>query len=133
MRHSRTIVDPCYPVFRYDGLPVSQSLYEQYVASHCEELRDNGDVHERRGEDDNLQTRSLPSDLMNAKLSINNNRNSSVMKDAREGTLFKSWIKNSKFFFNVKRISNFGKKIITNSYSNSSVYSVFETYLKHLF
>ncbi|XP_011164544.2 uncharacterized protein LOC105199242 isoform X1 [Solenopsis invicta] len=84
MRHSRTIVDPCYPVFRYDGLPVSQSLYEQYVASHCEELRDNSDgLNERRGDDGNLQSRSLPSDLISAKLPINSSRNS-ITKNAHE-------------------------------------------------
>ncbi|KAG5337832.1 HPS4 protein, partial [Acromyrmex heyeri] len=84
MRHSRTIVDPCYPVFRYDGLSVSQSLYEQYIASHCEELYDNGDgIHECRGDDDNLQSRNLPSDLTNAKLPINSSRNS-ITRDARE-------------------------------------------------
>ncbi|XP_024877372.1 uncharacterized protein LOC112458155 isoform X1 [Temnothorax curvispinosus] len=83
MRHSRTIVDPCYPVFRYDGLPVSQSLYEQYIASHCEELRDNDGVHERRSDDDNLQSKSLPSDLTSAKLPINSSRNS-ITKDDRE-------------------------------------------------
>lgn len=88
MRHSRTIVDPCYPVFRYDGLPVSQSLYEQYVASHCEELRDNSDgLNERRGDDGNLQSRSLPSDLISAKLPINSSRNS-ITKNAHEGMLF---------------------------------------------
>jgi len=86
MRHSRTIVDPCYPVFRYDGLPVSQSLYEQYIAFHCEELRDNGGIHERRNDD--LQSRSLPSELTNVKLSINSTRNS-IARDAREGTLLK--------------------------------------------
>ncbi|XP_012540121.1 uncharacterized protein LOC105838818 isoform X2 [Monomorium pharaonis] len=84
VRHSRTIVDPCYPVFRYDGLPVSQSLYEQYVASHCEELRDNSDgIHEHRDDENNLQSKSLPSDLMNVKLSINNSQNS-VTKNGRE-------------------------------------------------
>ncbi|XP_043504941.1 uncharacterized protein LOC122525964 isoform X2 [Polistes fuscatus] len=36
-----TITDPCYPVFRSDGLPVSQALYEQYIASHYEELQDD--------------------------------------------------------------------------------------------
>lgn len=36
-----TITDPCYPVFRSDGLPVSQALYEQYIASHYEELKDD--------------------------------------------------------------------------------------------
>lgn len=89
MRHSRTIVDPCYPVFRYDGLPVSRSLYEQYIASHCEELRDNGDgIHERHDDDDNLQSRNLPSDLTSAKLPISSSRNS-ITRDAREGMLFK--------------------------------------------
>ncbi|KYM95642.1 Hermansky-Pudlak syndrome 4 protein [Cyphomyrmex costatus] len=84
IRHSRTIVDPCYPVFRYDGLPVSQSLYEQYIASHCEELCDNGDgVYERRGDDDNLQSRDLLSGLTSAKLPINSSQNSITM-DARE-------------------------------------------------
>lgn len=39
--HFRTITDPCYPVFRSDGLPVSQALYEQYIASHYEELKDD--------------------------------------------------------------------------------------------
>lgn len=36
-----TITDPCYPVFRCDGLPVSKSLYEQYISSHYEELTDD--------------------------------------------------------------------------------------------
>ncbi|XP_043787655.1 uncharacterized protein LOC122712241 isoform X2 [Apis laboriosa] len=36
-----TITDPCYPVFRCDGLPASQSLYEQYISSHYEELKDD--------------------------------------------------------------------------------------------
>lgn len=36
-----TITDPCYPVFRCDGLPVSQSLYDQYISSHYEELKDD--------------------------------------------------------------------------------------------
>ncbi|XP_053987375.1 uncharacterized protein LOC128880872 isoform X1 [Hylaeus volcanicus] len=36
-----TITDPSYPVFRYDGLPVSKSLYEQYISSHYEELTDD--------------------------------------------------------------------------------------------
>ncbi|XP_076228177.1 Hermansky-Pudlak syndrome 4 protein isoform X2 [Nomia melanderi] len=38
-----TITDPCYPVFRCDGLPVSMSLYEQYISSHYEELTDDTD------------------------------------------------------------------------------------------
>lgn len=85
-RYSRTITDPNYPVFRCDGLPVSQSLYEQYVASHCEELRDDGgnSIHERCNDDDNLQSRNLSSDL-SAKLSINSS-SSSITKDAGEGT-----------------------------------------------
>ncbi|XP_015598222.1 uncharacterized protein LOC107269173 isoform X2 [Cephus cinctus] len=33
-----TITDPYYPVFRYDGLPVSRSLYDQYIATHLQEL-----------------------------------------------------------------------------------------------
>lgn len=37
----QTITDPCYPVFRCDGLPVSKSLYEQYISSHYEELKDD--------------------------------------------------------------------------------------------
>ncbi|XP_017880807.1 uncharacterized protein LOC108625361 isoform X2 [Ceratina calcarata] len=41
-RQFHTITDPCYPVFRYDGLPVSQSLYEQYISTHFEELKDGG-------------------------------------------------------------------------------------------
>ncbi|CAK9809741.1 BLOC-3 complex member HPS4 [Anthophora plagiata] len=40
-RQFHTITDPCYPVFRCDGLPVSQFLYEQYISSHYEELKDN--------------------------------------------------------------------------------------------
>ncbi|XP_043253779.1 uncharacterized protein LOC122398178 isoform X2 [Colletes gigas] len=36
-----TITDPCYPVFRCDGLPVSKSLYDQYISSHYEELTDD--------------------------------------------------------------------------------------------
>lgn len=89
-RYSRTITDPNYPVFRCDGLPVSQSLYEQYVASHCEELRDDGGstIHGRCNDNDNLQSRNLSSDLMSAKLSINSS-SSSITKDAGEGTRFK--------------------------------------------
>lgn len=37
----QTITDPCYPVFRCDGLPVSKSLYDQYISSHYEELKDD--------------------------------------------------------------------------------------------
>ncbi|KAL0125675.1 hypothetical protein PUN28_004625 [Cardiocondyla obscurior] len=81
LRRSRTIVDPCYPVFRYDGLPVSQSLYEQYVASHCEELRNNDD-HKHR-DNDNLQSKNLPGDLTNVKLPTNISLNS-ISKDTRE-------------------------------------------------
>lgn len=33
-----TITDPCYPVFRNDGIPVSRSLYDHYIASHYQEL-----------------------------------------------------------------------------------------------
>lgn len=33
-----TITDPYFPVFRSDGLPVSQSLYDEYIASHYKEL-----------------------------------------------------------------------------------------------
>lgn len=87
-RYSRTITDPCYPVFRCDGLPVSQSLYEQYIASHCEELRDDGGdngIHGRCNDNDNLQSRNLSSDLMSAKLSINSS-SSSITRDAGEGT-----------------------------------------------
>ncbi|CAL7946871.1 unnamed protein product [Xylocopa violacea] len=40
-RQFHTITDPYYPVFRCDGLPVSQSLYEQYISSHYEELKDD--------------------------------------------------------------------------------------------
>ncbi|KAL6258441.1 hypothetical protein P5V15_010397 [Pogonomyrmex californicus] len=84
IRHSRTIVDPCYPIFRYDGLPVSQSLYEQYVASHCEELRDNSNgINERHDGSDNLQLRNLSSHMTSAKLPVNNSRNS-FTKDVRE-------------------------------------------------
>ena len=44
----QTITDPCYPVFRCDGLPVSKSLYEQYISSHYEELKDdNSDAIDR--------------------------------------------------------------------------------------
>ncbi|XP_070162156.1 uncharacterized protein Hps4 isoform X2 [Polyergus mexicanus] len=85
-RYSRTITDPCYPVFRCDGLPVSQSLYEQYIASHCEELRDDGgdnNIHGRYNDNDNLQSRNLSSELMSAKLSINSN-SSSITRDAGE-------------------------------------------------
>jgi len=138
MRHSRTIVDPCYPVFRYDGLPVSQSLYEQYIAFHCEELRDNGGIHERRNDD--LQSRSLPSELTNVKLSINSNRNS-IARDAREGTLLKIV---KQFFFKRKYVSNVAEKKSNKTYNNNknsnnsnnnnSVVSVlFEMCFKHLF
>ncbi|XP_014213898.1 uncharacterized protein LOC106643323 [Copidosoma floridanum] len=37
-RHCNTITDPCHPVFRNDGLPVSQSLYDEYVENHYQEL-----------------------------------------------------------------------------------------------
>ncbi|XP_076233156.1 Hermansky-Pudlak syndrome 4 protein isoform X1 [Calliopsis andreniformis] len=37
----QTITDPCYPVFRCDGLPVSKSLYDQYISTHYEELQDD--------------------------------------------------------------------------------------------
>ncbi|XP_012257296.2 uncharacterized protein LOC105686759 isoform X2 [Athalia rosae] len=34
-----TITDPCYPVFRCDGLPVSKALYDDYLATHYQELK----------------------------------------------------------------------------------------------
>ncbi|XP_020289673.1 uncharacterized protein LOC109857603 isoform X2 [Pseudomyrmex gracilis] len=74
-RHSRSITDPCFPVFRYDGLPVSQSLYEQYVASHCEELRDDGRNYKRHDDSNNLQLKNLSSNLTSLKMSTNNNSN----------------------------------------------------------
>ncbi|XP_015431517.1 PREDICTED: uncharacterized protein LOC107187850 [Dufourea novaeangliae] len=40
-KQHHTITDPCYPVFRCDGLPVSMSLYEQYISSHYGELTDD--------------------------------------------------------------------------------------------
>ncbi|KAG7208950.1 hypothetical protein KM043_015124 [Ampulex compressa] len=40
-QYFQTITDPCYPVFRCDGLLVSQSLYEQHIASHYAELKDD--------------------------------------------------------------------------------------------
>ncbi|XP_043281615.1 uncharacterized protein HPS4 isoform X2 [Venturia canescens] len=33
-----TITDPCYPVFRNDGTPVSRSLYDHYISYHYQEL-----------------------------------------------------------------------------------------------
>uniref|UniRef100_A0A0C9RFL7 HPS4_1 protein n=1 Tax=Fopius arisanus TaxID=64838 RepID=A0A0C9RFL7_9HYME len=36
--HSTTITDPCYPVFKFDGSPVSQELYDHYISSHYQEL-----------------------------------------------------------------------------------------------
>ncbi|XP_067213318.1 uncharacterized protein HPS4 isoform X2 [Linepithema humile] len=82
-RHSRTITDPCYPVFRSDGLPVSQSLYEQYVATHCEELCDDGNdgsVRGHRGDDGSFQLRNLSSELTSIKFPANS---SAVAKDER--------------------------------------------------
>ncbi|XP_008559281.1 BLOC-3 complex member HPS4 isoform X1 [Microplitis demolitor] len=37
-RSFNTITDPSYPVFRFDGRPVSQSLYDHYISSHYQEL-----------------------------------------------------------------------------------------------
>ncbi|XP_011139698.1 uncharacterized protein LOC105183351 isoform X2 [Harpegnathos saltator] len=86
-RHSRTITDPCFPVFRYDGLPVSQSLYEQYVASRYDhELCNddgNGSIYEHRS--DKLpkeQLRETLSNDLNAKSSTINK--GSTMRDAQE-------------------------------------------------
>ncbi|KAK0079256.1 hypothetical protein PV325_001479 [Microctonus aethiopoides] len=33
-----TITDPYYPVFRHNGSPMSQSLYDHYISSHYQEL-----------------------------------------------------------------------------------------------
>lgn len=38
-RFFNTIADPFYPVFRQDGSPVSQCLYEEYISRHYGELR----------------------------------------------------------------------------------------------
>ncbi|XP_078045758.1 Hermansky-Pudlak syndrome 4 protein isoform X2 [Augochlora pura] len=45
-----TITDPCYPVFRGDGLPVSMSLYQQYISFHYEELTDDSSSTINRNE-----------------------------------------------------------------------------------
>ncbi|XP_058803293.1 uncharacterized protein LOC131671110 isoform X2 [Phymastichus coffea] len=37
-RHYNTITDPSFPIFRLDGLAISQSLYDEYIASHYQEL-----------------------------------------------------------------------------------------------
>lgn len=34
-RFFNTITDPCYPVFRSNGFPVSGFLYDQYIANRC--------------------------------------------------------------------------------------------------
>ncbi|XP_026828329.1 uncharacterized protein LOC113561394 isoform X2 [Ooceraea biroi] len=86
-RYSRTITDPCYPVFRFDGLSVSQSMYEQYVASQCEELHnDHGNdsaIRKHHDNDGNLRPKNLPNDLTNAKLPTNDS-SSSLTKDICE-------------------------------------------------
>ncbi|XP_032667504.1 uncharacterized protein LOC116842414 isoform X2 [Odontomachus brunneus] len=75
-RHSRTITDPCFPVFRYDGLPVSQSLYEQYVTARydCELRDDDGDsgvyMHRKDKLFEEQLWGKLPNDLTNAKSSL---------------------------------------------------------------
>lgn len=33
-----TITDPCFPVFRQDGLPLSQSLFDEQLANHYRAL-----------------------------------------------------------------------------------------------
>jgi hypothetical protein len=39
-----TITDPSYPVFRGDGLPVSQELFDKYLEQHYCELNEEGRV-----------------------------------------------------------------------------------------
>lgn len=39
-----SITDPCFPIFRTDGLPVSGTLYDHYVATHYQELRSTEDT-----------------------------------------------------------------------------------------
>lgn len=37
-RHFMTITDPCYPVFRQDGNPITQTLYDHYISLHYQSL-----------------------------------------------------------------------------------------------
>jgi hypothetical protein len=45
-RFYNTITDPNYPVFRTDGLPVSQSLYDEYISNHYQELNNTSRLTE---------------------------------------------------------------------------------------
>ena len=49
-RYYNTITDPFYPVFRNDGLPVSQSLYNEYISSHYQELDQSSRLSELKTE-----------------------------------------------------------------------------------
>ncbi|XP_044015038.1 uncharacterized protein LOC122857111 [Aphidius gifuensis] len=37
-KYFMTITDPCYPVFRQDGNPISQTLYDHYISLHYQSL-----------------------------------------------------------------------------------------------
>ncbi|XP_008207978.1 uncharacterized protein LOC100116464 isoform X2 [Nasonia vitripennis] len=49
-RYYNTITDPFYPVFRNDGLPVSQSLYDEYIASHYQELNQTSKISDLKSD-----------------------------------------------------------------------------------
>jgi len=64
-------------------------MYEQYIASQCEELHGDhadGGIHKHRNDDGNLQLKNFPSDLTNAKLSTGNSN--SITQNVHEGTFF---------------------------------------------
>lgn len=54
-----TITDPCFPIFRCDGLPVSRALYDHYVATHYQELRSDSAEAKLRNDDELFQKFSL--------------------------------------------------------------------------
>jgi len=64
-------------------------MYEQYIASQCEELHGghgNDGIRKHHNDDGSLQLKSFPNDLTNAKLSTSNSK--SITKNVHEGTFF---------------------------------------------
>jgi hypothetical protein len=84
-----TICDPLHPVFRYDGLPVSRSLYNETLARHYQLLdMERSDESSPRGETDSFSTHLASSATMESHTETEENdiTNSTILSPGRNGS-----------------------------------------------